>query len=90
MKVTLELYWMSAKTTEIAMNTTISSRMVSTCCFSFISLASVSLMKSSVSVELDASTSEDSVDIEAESTRMTTTAIRNEESPSSMVGMMES
>ena len=47
-------------------------------------------MKSSVRVELEASTSEDSVDMEAESTSTTTTAISTVESPSSMVGTMES
>ena len=47
-------------------------------------------MKSSVKVELEASTSEDRVDMEAESTSTTTTAISTVESPASMVGTMES
>ena len=41
-------------------------------------------------VELEVRTSEDSVDIDAESTRMTTIAIRRSGSPESMVGMTES
>ena len=47
-------------------------------------------MKSSVKVELDAKTREESVDMEAESTRMTTTAIRIVGSPDSIVGTTES
>ena len=46
--------------------------------------------KSSVSVELDVSTSDASVDMDAESTRITTSAISTGESPDSMVGIMES
>ena len=75
MKVTLDLYWMMASTTEMAMNTTISPRMMETCFFSSISRTILSLRKSSVRVELEASTSEDRVDMEAESTSTTTTAV---------------
>ena len=49
-----------------------------------------SFRKSRVRVELEASTREDRVDMEAESTRMTTTAMSTSDSPESMVGMMES
>ena len=47
-------------------------------------------MKSSVKVELEVSTREERVDMEAESTRMTTTAMRKVGRPESMVGMMAS
>ena len=47
-------------------------------------------MKSSVKVELDAKTRDDRVDMDAESTRITTTAIRIVGSPESMVGTTES
>ena len=90
MKVTLRWYWTIASTTEIAMNTTISSRITSTCRRSSMSLTRLSLIKSSVSVELDASTSDDSVDIDADSTRITTTPISAGERFSSIVGTMES
>ena len=72
------------------MNTTIRPRMTLSCLSSSISLTTVPLMKSSVSVEEDVSTSEESVDMEAESTRMTTTEIRKGERPESMVGMIAS
>ena len=45
-------------------------------------------MMSSVSVEPDVSTSDESVDIEAESTRMMTTPIITSGSEASMEGMM--
>ena len=54
------------------------------------SLMKCPLRKSIVRVELDAITSEDSVDMDAESTRITTRAIMNGESPESMVGITES
>ena len=48
------------------------------------------LIKSNVKVELEASTREDRVDMDADSTRITTTAIRIAGRPDSMVGMTES
>ena len=90
MKLTVVLYWMMAMTTEIRMNTTISSRMISTCFFSSMSLMMLPLRKSSVSVELEASTREDSVDMEAESTRITITPSSSGDRPSSIVGTTES
>ena len=90
MKVTLDLYWMMASTTEMAMKTTIRPRMMRIWRFSSISLMKWSFRKSRVRVELEASTREDRVDMEAESTRMTTTAMSTSDSPESMVGMMES
>ena len=47
-------------------------------------------MKSSVSVELEVRTSEESVDIEAESTMITMMPIKMSGSPESIVGMTES
>ena len=47
-------------------------------------------MKSSVKVELEASTREDRVDMEAESTRITTTAMSAAGRPESMAGITAS
>ena len=69
------------------MNTTISARMISSCFFSSMSLITRPFSRSSVTVEEDVSTREDSVDMEAESTRMITTAIRNGDRDCSIVGM---
>ena len=90
MKVTLEWYCTRAMTTEMAMNTTIRQRMMNTWRFSLMSLMMLSFKKSRVRVELEASTREDRVDIEADSTRITTTAMSRSGRPESMVGMMES
>ena len=57
------------------MNTTMKMRITSTCFLSSIFLITLSLSRSIVSVEDEAMTSEDRVDIEAESTRITTMAI---------------
>ena len=90
MKVTLDLYWISASTTEMEINTTISPRIHRTCRLSSISRMMFPRMKSSVRVELEVSTRELRVDMEAESTRITTTAIRVAGRPESMAGMMAS
>ena len=90
MKVTLDLYWMMASTTEMAMNTTMRHRITRTCFFWLMPFTRWSRIRSRVRVELEASTREDRVDMEAESTRMTTTAMSTSDSPESMVGMMES
>ena len=74
----------------MAINTTRRARIHFTCCFSSISFIILPLIKSSVKVELDASTREERVDMEAESTRITTTAIRMVGRPESMVGTTES
>lgn len=79
-----------AMTTEMAMKMTMSTRMMSTWVFSFISFTKLSFKKSRVRVELEASTREDRVDMEADSTRITTMAMSTSGSPESMVGMMES
>ena len=64
--------------------------MVSTCFFSSIFLTMLSLRKSSVRVEEEASTREDRVDIEADRTRITITPSRKGERVSSIVGTTES
>ena len=81
---------MIARMTLIRINTTIRRRMIRTCFFSSIFLMILPFRKSSVRVELEASTSDESVDIEAERTRMTMTPIRKGESVSSIVGTTES
>ena len=90
MKVTPPLYWMMAITTLIAMNTTIRTRMIESCFFSFMSFTKMPLMKSSVRVELEVRTSEDNVDIDADSTSTITIAIRMFGSVDSRFGMMKS
>ena len=64
--------------------------MMSTCVFSFIFLKKHPFKKSSVSVEEDVMTREERVDMDAESTRITTRAIRTGPRLESMVGMMAS
>ena len=86
MKVMLERYWTMARTTEMAMKTTTSPRIQRTCRFSSMPGNTSSLRKSRVRVELEASTREERVDMEAERTRITTTAMRMVERPESMVG----
>ena len=65
-------------------------RIMSNCFFSLKFFTTVPLMKSNVSVELDANTSEDNVDIEADNTSTTTTAINSGDRSDNIVGMMES
>ena len=60
------------------------------CFFSSIFLTILSFKKSIVSVDDEAITSEESVDIDAERTRITTSAISGAESSLSIVGMIES
>ena len=80
MKATLEFACTIASAAEITMNTTISTRMTNSCFFSSIFLMTRPFSRSSVTVEEEVRTREDSVDMEAERTRMITTAIRNGES----------
>ena len=63
--VTPLLYCTTAITAEIAINTTMKIRMINTCFFSVISFTIVPRIISSVSVEEDASTSDDHVDMDA-------------------------
>jgi hypothetical protein len=72
MKVTVDLYCIRATTAEIRIKNTSSERITSICVFSFICFATVPLIKSIVIVELEAITSAARVDIEADSTRITT------------------
>ena len=88
MKATLEFFWIMASTAEIMINTTIRARMIVSCFFSSICLTIRPLSRSRVMVEEEVSTREDRVGMEAESTRMMTTAIRKGERLDSMVGMM--
>ena len=72
------------------MNTTINILIIKTCFFSLIFLTTLSLIKSSVKVELEAITSDESVDIEAESTNMITIAISISGKFSSIAGIIAS
>ena len=72
------------------MNTTINTRIKKTCRASLISLKKAPLIKSIVNVELDAITSDDKVDIDADKTKITTKAIIPSESPDNIVGTIES
>ena len=83
-------YWKTAIAAERTMNTTTNTRMQNTCFFSSMSFTKLSFRKSMVMVELDASTSEDSVDMEADRTRITTMAIRMSGRPDSIVGITAS
>ena len=81
------LAWTIASAAEITMKTTISTRRVSSCFFSSIFFTTWPFSRSSVTVEEEVSTREDRVDMEAESTRTITIAIRTGDSVCSMVGM---
>ena len=76
------------------MNTAINILIINTCFFSFIfsSLTMLPLIKSRVNVDEEVNTSEDNVDIEADNTRITTSAIKKSEVTafSSIVGTIES
>lgn len=76
--------------TEMAMKITISIRMQISCCFSFMSFTMLSLITSMVRVELEAMTREDKVDMEADSTKITTSPIKRGDKFSSMAGITES
>ena len=79
-----------ASTTLITMNTRIRPCIRINWVLSFIFLIRFPLMKSRARVELEVSTREDSVDMEAESTSMTTIPINRSGRPESMAGIMES
>ena len=84
------MYWISASIADIAMNTTTRILMYNTCFFSLMFLIKLSFKKSIVSVELEAITSDESVDIEADNTRITTNAISAGLKLESIVGIIES
>ena len=69
------------------MNTATNARRTKRFCLSVDSFFLIELMKSSVRVELEVNTREESVDIEAERTRIRTTPIRTSPSPESIVGI---
>ena len=79
-----------AMTTERMMKKATRTRMTTSWVFSDISLTKVSFRKSNVSVELEVRTSEDRVDMEAESTRTMTMPIRKSGRVESIWGTMES
>ena len=87
MNATLEFACTIASAAEITMNTTISIRITSSCFFSSMFLMARPFSRSSVTVEEDVSTREDSVDMEALNTRMITIAIRKGDSVCSIVGI---
>ena len=72
------------------MKNTISTRMSKRSRFSFKFLRTLAFKKSSVSVEREVNTKEDSVDMEAERTRTITTPIKISGREESMKGMMPS
>ena len=84
------LYCTSARMAEMAMNTTMRTRMQSTWLLSLIFFTTVPRMKSIVSVEDDVITSDERVLIEADSTSTTTRAMSMGESPSSIFGIIAS
>jgi hypothetical protein len=84
------LYCTIAITAERAMNTRIRMRMTDSWRLSFILSQNFGLIKSKVSVELAVSTSDESVDMEADSTRMTTRLMSSGENEENIVGMIES
>ena len=79
-----------ARITETAIKNTIRIRISKSCFFSLKFFAIFPLIKSSVNVELDVSTREDSVDIDAESTRITTIPISTSGRVESIAGIMAS
>ena len=83
-------YCTMAMTADTATNMTSMILMISICFFSSILGAMTGFIKSIVSVELDVRTRDESVDIDAESTSMTTRPIRAAGSFSSRCGMIAS
>ena len=90
MKATGEFTWMMAMTAEIAMKTTIRERMISSCFFSSIFRMTCPFSRSRVTVEEEVSTRELRVLMEADRTRMMTTAISRSGRPESIAGMTAS
>ena len=90
MNVIDEWYCTRASAADTTMNTMMSTRMVESCFFSSIFFTTLPLSTSSVSVEDDVRTSDDSVDMEAESTSTITMPMSRSGNVESMVGMIES
>ena len=72
------------------MNTTIRQRIMLNCFLSLIDLMILPLKKSRVSVDAEAITSEERVDMDAANTRTITTPIMTSENHERMVGIIES
>ncbi len=81
---------MRAIITDIARKIAINARITISDFFSSSLFLQSGFIRSSVSVELDVSTSDDSVDIDAERTRMTTIPISISGSDSSILGIIPS
>ena len=90
MNTTEEWYWNSAMSAEMAMNTTSRPRIQTSCFFSDMFLMMLPLMKSMVRVDDDVSTSDESVDMEADRTSTMTRPMSTSGKVDSIVGMMES
>ena len=86
----VEVYCTSAIAAEITTNTTIRPRIHVIWLLSGMLLMTLPFRRSRVSVEEEVSTSEESVDIEADRTSTTTMPSKISGNPESMVGMMES
>ena len=85
------LYWKTAIAADTAMKNTIKTLIMSIFFLSVISFFTICpLMRSSVRVELEVRTRDESVDMDAERTRITTIPIRISGSPESIVGMTAS
>ena len=81
---------LKAITTEMITKTATSTLITIICCFSDMFFQTVTFNTSSVSVELEVRTSEESVDMEAERTRTTVMPIRMSGSVSSICGTIVS
>lgn len=79
-----------AITADTMMKNTMNNRIVDTSCSSGIFFFEAGLITSSVNVELDVSTSDDSVDMDADNTSTITTAITIDGSVDNIVGMIVS
>ena len=90
MNVIDEWYCTSASAAETRMNTTMSRRIVESCFFSFMFFTTLPLITSSVRVDDEVSTRDESVDMDAESTSTITMPMRMSGSVESIVGMIES
>ena len=90
MNVMEELYCTNASAADTMMNTTMRTRIQPSLLCSLIFFTTLPCRRSSVSVEDEVSTSEDSVDMLADSTSTITMPMRISGKVDSMVGMMES
>ena len=79
-----------AITADTKIKNTINTLITNTCFFSDISFLDAGLITSSVNVELDVSTSDERVDIDADNTSTMTTAMTSAGSVDNMVGTMVS